>query len=127
VAIPITGAIDRPPTAAHYPSAVSQRIRALEGATARCDQPGDGRAGRHPHGEWLVRLDGRRACCTTSEPGAHRGERGRASGGRQRRLATVWSMRCWRRRALGRISAPVHVEDETPSAELLRSGDVLAR
>ena len=110
------------------PSAVSQRIRALEGATGQV-LIGRGTPCRPtPHGEWLVRL-GRQTRLLYDEASQALTE---ASAVELPVAVNADSLTVWFHEVLAEvarwdgIALRLHVEDETHSAELLRSGEVLA-
>jgi LysR family transcriptional regulator (chromosome initiation inhibitor) len=110
------------------PSAVSQRIRALEGATGQVLISRGTPCRPTPHGEWLVRL-GRQTRLLYDEASQALAE---ASAVELPVAVNADSLTVWFREVLAEaarwdgIAIRLHVEDETHSAELLRSGEVLA-
>ena len=88
------------------PSAVSQRIRALEGATGQVLISRGTRRLRTRHGDLAGPARAADpAAARRGEPGARRGFRDRAAGGRQRRLAHgLVPLRCWPRSRGGTAS-----------------------
>jgi LysR family transcriptional regulator, chromosome initiation inhibitor len=110
------------------PSAVSQRIRALEGATGQVLISRGTPCRPTPHGEWLVRL-GRQTRLLYDEASQALTE---ASAVELPVAVNADSLTVWFHQVLAEvarwdgIALRLHVEDETHSAELLRSGEVLA-
>jgi LysR family transcriptional regulator, chromosome initiation inhibitor len=129
VAIAEHGSFDAAARQLHItPSAVSQRIRALEAAAGQVLISRGTPCRPTPHGEWLVRL-GRQTRLLYAEAG--------------QALATAAvvelpvavnadSLAAWFRDVLGEVATwegtavRLHVEDQGYSQELLRRGDVLA-
>ena len=129
VAIADHGSFDAAARRLHItPSAVSQRIRALEGATGQVLISRGTPCRPTPHGEWLVRL-GRQTRLLYDEARQALSE---ASGVELPVAVNADSLTVWFHEVLAeiarwdRIAIRLHVEDETHSAELLRSGEVLA-
>jgi len=110
------------------PSAVSQRIRALEGATGQVLISRGAPCRPTPHGEWLVRL-GRQTRLLYDEASQALTE---ASAVELPVAVNADSLTVWFHEVMAEvarwdgIALRLHVEDETHSAELLRSGEVLA-
>jgi LysR family transcriptional regulator, chromosome initiation inhibitor len=110
------------------PSAVSQRIRALEGATGQVLISRGTPCRPTPHGEWLVRL-GRQTRLLYDEASQALTE---ASAVELPVAVNADSLTVWFHEVLAEvahwdgIALRLHVEDEAHSAELLRSGEVLA-
>jgi LysR family transcriptional regulator, chromosome initiation inhibitor len=129
VAIADHGSFDAAARRLHItPSAVSQRIRALEGATGQVLISRGTPCRPTPHGEWLVRL-GRQTRLLYDEASRALAE----AGGVELPVAVnADSLTVWFHAVLAEIARwdgiaiRLHVEDETHSAELLRSGEVLA-
>ena len=129
VAIADHGSFDAAARRLHItPSAVSQRIRAIEGATGQV-LPSRGTPCRPtPHGEWLVRL-GRQTRLLYDEASQALTE---ASAVELPVAVNADSLTVWFHEVLAEvarwdgIAIRLHVEDEMHSAELLRSGEVLA-
>jgi LysR family transcriptional regulator, chromosome initiation inhibitor len=110
------------------PSAVSQRIRALEGATGQVLISRGTPCRPTPHGEWLVRL-GRQTRLLYDEASQALTE---ASAVELPVAVNADSLTVWFHEVLAEVARwdgvalRLHVEDEAHSAELLRSGEVLA-
>ena len=110
------------------PSAVSQRIRALESATGQVLISRGTPCRPTPHGEWLVRL-GRQTRLLYDEASQALAE---AAAVDLPVAVNADSLTGWFHEVLAEIARwdgvaiTLHVEDETHSAELLRSGEVLA-
>jgi LysR family transcriptional regulator (chromosome initiation inhibitor) len=110
------------------PSAVSQRIRALEGATGQVLISRGTPCRATPHGEWLVRL-GRQTRLLYDEASQALTE---ASAVELPVAVNADSLTVWFHEVLAEVAhwdgvaLRLQVEDETHSAELLRSGEVLA-
>ena len=129
VAIADHGSFDAAARRLHVtPSAVSQRIRALEGATGQVLISRGTPCRPTPHGEWLVRL-GRQTRLLYDEASQALAE----AGGIELPVAVnADSLTVWFHEVLAEIARwdgvaiRLHVEDETHSAELLRGGEVLA-
>ncbi len=129
VAIADHGSFDAAARRLHItPSAVSQRIRALEGATGQVLISRGTPCRPTPHGEWLVRL-GRQTRLLYDEASQALAE----AGGIELPVAVnADSLTVWFHEVLAEIARwddvaiRLHVEDETHSAELLRGGEVLA-
>jgi LysR family transcriptional regulator (chromosome initiation inhibitor) len=129
VAIADHGSFDAAARQLHItPSAVSQRIRALEGATGQVLISRGAPCRPTPHGEWLVRL-GRQTRLLYDEASQALAE----AGGVELPVAVnADSLTVWFHQVLAEVARwdgvalRLHVEDETHSAELLRSGEVLA-
>ena len=129
VAIADHGSFDAAARRLHItPSAVSQRIRALEGATGQVLISRGTPCRPTPHGEWLVRL-GRQTRLLYDEASQALTE---ASAVELPVAVNADSLTVWFHEVLAEvarwdaIALRLHVEDETHSAELLRSGEVLA-
>ena len=129
VAIADHGSFDAAARQLHItPSAVSQRIRALEGATGQVLISRGTPCRPTPHGEWLVRL-GRQTRLLYDEASQALTE---ASAVELPVAVNADSLTVWFHEVLAEvarwdaIALRLHVEDETHSAELLRSGEVLA-
>jgi LysR family transcriptional regulator, chromosome initiation inhibitor len=129
VAIADHGSFDAAARRLHItPSAVSQRIRALEGATGQVLISRGTPCRPTPHGEWLVRL-GRQTRLLYDEASQALTE---ASAVELPVAVNADSLTVWFHEVLAEIARwdgiaiRLHVEDETHSAELLRSGEVLA-
>jgi LysR family transcriptional regulator, chromosome initiation inhibitor len=129
VAIADHGSFDAAARRLHItPSAVSQRIRALEGATGQVLISRGTPCVTTPHGEWLVRL-GRQTRLLYDEASQALAE---ASTVELPVAVNADSLTGWFHEVLAEIARwdgiaiRLHVEDETHSAELLRSGEVLA-
>ena len=129
VAIADHGSFDAAARQLHItPSAVSQRIRALEGATGQVLISRGAPCRPTPHGEWLVRL-GRQTRLLYDEASQALAE---ASAVELPVAVNADSLTVWFHEVLAEvarwdgIALRLHVEDETHSAELLRSGEVLA-
>jgi LysR family transcriptional regulator (chromosome initiation inhibitor) len=129
VAIADHGSFDAAARRLHItPSAVSQRIRALEGATGQVLISRGTPCRPTPHGEWLVRL-GRQTRLLYDEAGQALAE---ASAVELPVAVNADSLTVWFHEVLAEVARwdgvaiRLHVEDETHSAELLRSGEVLA-
>ena len=129
VAIADHGSFDAAARRLHItPSAVSQRIRALEGATGQVLISRGTPCRPTPHGEWLVRL-GRQTRLLYDEASQALTE---ASAVELPVAVNADSLTVWFHQVLAEvahwdgIAIRLHVEDETHSAELLRSGEVLA-
>ena len=129
VAIADHGSFDAAARRLHItPSAVSQRIRALEGATGRVLISRGTPCRPTPHGEWLVRL-GRQTRLLYDEASQALAE---ASAVELPVAVNADSLTVWFHAVLAEvarwdgIAIRLHVEDEAHSAALLRSGDVLA-
>jgi LysR family transcriptional regulator, chromosome initiation inhibitor len=129
VAIADHGSFDAAARRLHItPSAVSQRIRALEAATGQVLISRGTPCRPTPHGEWLVRL-GRQTRLLYDEASVALAE----AGGIELPVAVnADSLTVWFHEVLAEIARwdgvaiRLHVEDETHSAELLRGGEVLA-
>ena len=129
VAIADHGSFDAAARQLHVtPSAVSQRIRALEGATGQVLISRGTPCRPTPPGEWLVRL-GRQTRLLYDEASQALTE----AGGVELPVAVnADSLTVWFHEVLAEVARwdgvalRLHVEDETHSAELLRSGEVLA-
>jgi LysR family transcriptional regulator, chromosome initiation inhibitor len=129
VAIADHGSFDAAARQLHVtPSAVSQRIRALEGATGQVLISRGTPCRPTPPGEWLVRL-GRQTRLLYDEASQALTE----AGGVELPVAVnADSLTVWFHAVLAEVARwdgvalRLHVEDETHSAELLRSGEVLA-
>jgi len=110
------------------PSAVSQRVRALEGATGQVLISRGTPCRPTPHGEWLVRL-GRQTRLLYDEASQALSA---ASPVELPVAVNADSLSVWFGDVLEEVARwdgvalRLHVEDETHSAELLRSGEVLA-
>jgi LysR family transcriptional regulator (chromosome initiation inhibitor) len=129
VAIADHGSFDAAARRLHItPSAVSQRIRALEGATGQVLISRGTPCRPTPHGEWLVRL-GRQTRLLYDEASQALTE---ATAVELPVAVNADSLTVWFGDVLAEvarwdgIAIRLHVEDEAHSAELLRSGDVLA-
>jgi LysR family transcriptional regulator, chromosome initiation inhibitor len=129
VAIADHGSFDAAAQRLHItPSAVSQRIRALEGATGQVLISRGTPCRPTPHGEWLVRL-GRQTRLLYDEASQAITAAGRVE---LPVAVNADSLTVWFHPVLAEIARwdgvalRLHVEDETHSAELLRSGEVLA-
>jgi LysR family transcriptional regulator, chromosome initiation inhibitor len=129
VAIADHGSFDAAARRLHItPSAVSQRIRALEGATGQVLISRGTPCRPTPHGEWLVRL-GRQTRLLYDEASQALAE---AAAIELPVAVNADSLNVWFHEVLAEvarwdgIAIRLHVEDETHSAELLRSGEVLA-
>ncbi len=129
VAIADHGSFDAAARRLHItPSAVSQRIRALEGATGQVLISRGTPCRPTPHGEWLVRL-GRQTRLLYDEASQALTE---ATAVELPVAVNADSLTVWFGEVLAEvarwdgIAIRLHVEDEAHSAELLRSGDVLA-
>src|ERR1700691_4565913 len=109
------------------PSAVSQRIRALESATGQVLISRGTPCRPTPHGEWLVRL-GRQTRLLYDEASQALAE---PSAVELPVAVNADSLTVWFHEVLAEvarrdgIAIRLHVEDEMHSAELLRSGEVL--
>jgi LysR family transcriptional regulator (chromosome initiation inhibitor) len=110
------------------PSAVSQRIRALEAAAGQVLISRGAPCRPTPHGEWLVRL-GRQTRLLYDEAG----QALTGAGAVELPIAVnADSLAVWFSDVLAAVARwdstalRLHVEDQAHSAELLRSGDVLA-
>jgi LysR family transcriptional regulator (chromosome initiation inhibitor) len=129
VAIADHGSFDAAARRLHItPSAVSQRIRALEGATGQVLISRGTPCRPTPHGEWLVRL-GRQTRLLYDEASQALTE---ASAVELPVAVNADSLTVWFHEVLAEVARwdgvalRLHVEDEMHSAELLRSGEVLA-
>jgi LysR family transcriptional regulator (chromosome initiation inhibitor) len=129
VAIADNGSFDAAARRLHItPSAVSQRIRALEGATGQVLISRGTPCRPTPHGEWLVRL-GRQTRLLYDEASQALTD---ASAVELPVAVNADSLTVWFHEVLAEvarwdgIALRLHVEDEAHSAELLRSGEVLA-
>ena len=129
VAIADHGSFDAAARRLHItPSAVSQRVRALEGATGQVLISRGTPCRPTPHGEGLVRL-GRQTRLLYDEASLALAEAGQVE---LPVAVNADSLTVWFHEVLAEIARwdgiaiRLHVEDETHSAELLRSGEVLA-
>jgi LysR family transcriptional regulator (chromosome initiation inhibitor) len=129
VAIADQGSFDAAARRLHVtPSAISQRIRALEAATGQVLISRGTPCRPTPHGEWLVRL-GRQTRLLHDEASQALTEAGAVE---LPVAVNADSLTGWFHDVLAEVARwdgvaiRLHVEDEAHSQELLRSGEVLA-